>query len=113
MLDRAGAVAAAQAAPFAVVGAERRIHARRHHDGGGPDSRRRCRRLLLLVGVVQLAGVLLEVEIAAESFATNAARKLLKINFLFLLSGPNGKKRQGGELTGFLSLWVCMWKVRL
>jgi hypothetical protein len=37
------------------------------------------------MGVVQFAGVFLEVEIAAKSFATNAARKLLKKNVRFYL----------------------------
>lgn len=37
------------------------------------------------MGVVQFAGVFLEVEIPAKSFATNAARKLLKKNVPFYL----------------------------
>lgn len=74
VVDGTGAVAAAQAAALAVVGAERRI------DGGTAgcrhDRRGRLLLLLLLVGVVQFAGVFLQVEIAAKSLATNAAREL-------------------------------------
>lgn len=60
-------------APLAVVGAERRIHAvgtERHSASSGCC--RRCRRL----AVVQLAGVLLQVEIATETFSADSARKL-------------------------------------
>ena len=79
LLDWTGAVAAAQAAPFTVIGAERRIHIGRHD--GRSNSRRWswwCWRLLVLMGVVQFARVFLEIEIAAKSFTTNAARKLLQ-----------------------------------